>query len=126
MCIEDNRTFLQKYLNGASNSIKYVPWEIGFLRLQYGSRSELIQVAFVKKNGELPNNKQLQLYFMLINGMVTFQSESSLSGMCWSNGYVDWGTVWDDDNYDGSNAKKYDLDVWINGCLNKMCVPKDQ
>ncbi len=127
MSIEDNKTFLQTYLSGASNSIKYEPWESGFLRLQYGSRSELIQVAFVHKIGDKPKPKQLQLYFMLINGMVSFTSASALSGMCWSNGYVDWGTVWDDDGCDdGSNAKKYELEVWIEECLNKMVLQENQ
>jgi len=122
MIIDDNKTFLQKYLNGASGSIKYIPWETGFLRLQYGIRSELLQVAFVKKIGDKPNHRQLQLYFMLINGMVTFQRESALSGTSWSGGYVSWGTVWDDDDSNGDHGRKCDLDEWINECLKKMCT----
>jgi len=115
------KTFLQKYMNGPKDEIIYEPWNNGFLCIQYDSDGEIEQVAFVHKRGEKPKSDQLQLYFMMINDMVTFKSESSLSGTCWSDGYVDWGTVYDDDDYDGSNAKKYDLDVWINECLMKMC-----
>jgi len=63
---------------------------------------------------------------MLYNDMVTFKSELSLSGTCWSDGYVDWGMVYDDDEYDGSNAKKCDLEEWINECLKEMCLPENQ
>ena len=125
MCLKE-KTFLQMFLNGASGSIKYIPWETGFLRLHYGSRSELLQVAFVKKSGDKPKPKQLQLYFMLINGLVTFKSESGLSGTSWSGGYVSWGTVWDDDDSDGCSGRKCDLDDWINECLEKMCLPENQ
>ncbi len=120
------KTFLEKYMNGAKEKTIYEPWESGFLCIQYDEDGEIMQLAFVDKKGKMPDGNQLQLYFMLINDMVTFKSENSLSGTCWSNGRVDWGMVYDDDDYDGSNAIKCDLDVWINECIKEMCLPENQ
>ena len=122
----EEKTFLEKYMNGPKDKTLYEPWEDGFLYILYDEEGEIQQVAFVKKQNQEPKYDQLQLYFMLINDMVTFKSESSLSGTCWSNGSVDWGMVYDDDEYDGSNAQKRDLNEWINECIKEMCLPENQ
>ncbi|OGJ88285.1 MAG: hypothetical protein A2268_05225 [Candidatus Raymondbacteria bacterium RifOxyA12_full_50_37] len=112
-------SFLSNYRKGTPDSVQYVPLNNGFLYLQYDCEGEIEQAAYVRKNRDEPGSNDLQLYFMWGNDMVTFKTENGLSGEQWSNGYADFGTVYETDDAP-SQGKKIDLDVWISQCLEEM------
>jgi hypothetical protein len=111
--------FLKEHRNGPAGRTVWVPWTPGFLRLQYDDEGLIEQAGWVRKDRQAVRGDQLQLWFMWVNGMVTFKTERGLSGTCWSSGYVSFGTVWDDDG-DRGPGQKTDLETWVDACIAKM------
>ncbi len=80
----------------------------------------MLQAAWVPTANRKPRGTDLQLWFDWANDMVTFKTELGLSGSFWSDGYADFGTVWDDDGGDDGPGQPIDLDAWIDGRIEAM------
>ena len=116
--MEPTPTFLAQYKTGPAEQTVWEPRGAGFLFLKYDCDGLVEQAAWVRGKGDRPRPGDLQLWFMWVNDMVTFKTEAGLSGTCWSDGCVNIGTVYDDD--DPGPGTAVDLDAWVDRCVVAM------
>src|SRR5207302_10983181 len=116
--------FIKKHKKGPTDKTVYVAEGEGFFRLVYDHDGLVVQAAYVRKRGSQPRSDQLQLWFIWVNDMVTFKTESSLGGWSWSGGAPVYGTTLELDD-DGPSArparnKLISFDAWVDDCVKKM------
>lgn len=121
--------FLKKYRTGESEGASYIPLAAGFLRLEYVSSGEdiiLSRVSFVSDKSlytpVIGNVLECSLSPHRAGEVVTLIGEMSVSGLQWVDGTVQWGHTYGDD-LSAAEARKIDLDSWVDECIDGMINP---
>ncbi len=110
--------FLSMHRHGPAGKTAWAAHAGGFWCLAYDDDGLIGQVGWVRRRGDRPKAGDLQLWFDWVNDLVTFKTEAGLSGTCWSDGYVSFDTVYDDD--DPGPGTAVELDAWVDQCVGKM------
>ena len=89
----------------------------GFLTCVYDADGEIENIFVARTKGG--HAVGLQLYFWDEGEHITCKTESGLSGQVFSDGAVNWGTVYDDDG-PSDPGRKIAKEEWLAECLEKM------
>ena len=123
--------FLVKYRIRGKQRVKYIPLDLGFLKLEYGFCEEadlLSLVSFVLQNSDdaLAVGARLEMNLSRDgkNDIVTYITEYGVSGLQWSKGEVIWGHTYDDDT-PASPGRKIGLELWIDEMIDHMINPPE-